>query len=310
MKTLILLVGWLALVVHADRNFLLKEVLSILPGDDALALKSAAFLIRYMPENDVMRLNPDFISRNIMLALQAHREFEWNVSDRMFLNDVLPYASLTEPRDDWRRVFKPFMSGLVQHCGTNSKCAANELNQRAWHIVDPPIVFEAAPSNTLNSYGPFETMARHNSSCTGMALFLVDALRSIGIPARVAGTPHWNKGSIICPNGDADAECGNHNWVEAFLQGEWHFMDQGNSKIVDVGWFFPKDTDMQDNTFNHSIYSTSWAPSSEMSKYPNYELFEISDFYPMVWEWTNHQVNGFNMLSWYHHNRKQIESIN
>lgn len=43
------------------------------------------------------------------------------------------------------------------------------LNSRAWNIVSPPIKFVASEPNRINSYGPFETMTRHNSSCTGLS---------------------------------------------------------------------------------------------------------------------------------------------
>jgi hypothetical protein len=57
---------------------------------------------------------------------------------------------------------------------------------------------------------------------TGVAMFLAFSLRSVGIPARVAGTPHWDKGPKVCPHGDADAPCGNHNWVEVWVLGDDH----------------------------------------------------------------------------------------
>ena len=39
---------------------------------------------------------------------------------------------------------------------------------------------------------PFELLRGRNGSCTSMAVFLTAALRSVGVPARIAGTPQWN----------------------------------------------------------------------------------------------------------------------
>jgi hypothetical protein len=51
------------------------------------------------------------------------------------------------------------------------------------------------------------------ASCTGVSILYVDALRSVGVPARLVGTPAW-KGV---------ASNGNHNWVEVFLGDGWYF---------------------------------------------------------------------------------------
>ena len=61
------------------------------------------------------------------------------------------------------------------------------------------------------------------ASCTGVSILFVDALRTIGIPARVVGTPAWH----------GDHAQGNHNWVEVFVgdpRGEpWADPDTGQS---------------------------------------------------------------------------------
>ena len=55
-----------------------------------------------------------------------------------------------------------------------------------------------------------------------MSILFADALKSTGIPARVAGTPAWNgeikksetKKYSIYFQGDPNS--GNHNWIEVF----------------------------------------------------------------------------------------------
>jgi hypothetical protein len=41
-------------------------------------------------------------------------------------------------------------------------------------------------------FDPMSTIAYSFASCTGVSIFLIDALRSVGIAARIAGTPAWN----------------------------------------------------------------------------------------------------------------------
>ncbi len=35
---------------------------------------------------------------------------------------------------------------------------------------------------------PFQVIAAGFASCTGLSIFLIDALRSVGVPARLAGS--------------------------------------------------------------------------------------------------------------------------
>ncbi len=69
--------------------------------------KAATFLVEGMPKGDRENLGRDFLMTNLDLALKAKKEFSWakKVPDGIFLNDVLPYASLDETREDWRAFF-------------------------------------------------------------------------------------------------------------------------------------------------------------------------------------------------------------
>jgi hypothetical protein len=182
-----------------------------------------SWLSKYMPEAD--RSNPlvnnsHFLNQTITFALKTRARWP-DVPRQVFLNDVLPYAVLTEQRDDWRRLFYTSLCSDID--GLSASTVVEKLNAEAWGIVQPPIKFVAAPPNEVNRYSVFSVMSAHSSSCTGLAVFLTAVYRSCGIPARVAGTPHWNKGPKVCPHGDADGECGNHNWVEVYLadQKKW-----------------------------------------------------------------------------------------
>ena len=69
--------------------------------------RAAYFLVDNMPAGDRAALSCDFLMENLALALEARDEFPWakDVPERIFFNDVLPYASLDEPRDPWRADF-------------------------------------------------------------------------------------------------------------------------------------------------------------------------------------------------------------
>eukprot|EP00854_Cymbomonas_tetramitiformis_P024423 gene24423-29697_t len=119
------------------------------------------------------------------------------------------------------------------------------MNTVAWDVTSPRIRFIAAPSDEVNNYSPSQVMngtftqGRPGGSCTSCAVFFVAACRAVGIPARVAGVPHWNKGFATCPHGDSDEQCGDHNWAEVWADGAWHFVDPAGDLRLDHGWFYP-----------------------------------------------------------------------
>src|SRR5258706_10985141 len=63
-----------------------------------------AFLLENMPTYDLKLLTSTFLLEDIQLAYEAWEKAPWHqsVAEELFLNDVLPYACLNEPRDPWR----------------------------------------------------------------------------------------------------------------------------------------------------------------------------------------------------------------
>ena len=64
---------------------------------------------------------------------------------------------------------------------------------------------------------PMSTITFGFASCTGVSILYTDALRAVGVPARLVGTPAWN----------GEVENGNHNWVEVYTgpTGGWSFIE-------------------------------------------------------------------------------------
>ena len=65
------------------------------------------FLIRYMPTGDLKSLGSDFLVEHVRYAYKAWGAAPWSdtVPEEYFLNNVLPYASINERRDAWRKDF-------------------------------------------------------------------------------------------------------------------------------------------------------------------------------------------------------------
>ena len=60
-----------------------------------------AFLVENMPAEDLKSLSATFLLENLNLAYDTWEKSPWHasVAKELFLNDVLPYACLNEPRD-------------------------------------------------------------------------------------------------------------------------------------------------------------------------------------------------------------------
>ena len=77
-----------------------------------------AFLIAYMPEQDLKTLKAGFLLNNVDYAYMVKEQFPWTrtLPDSIFFNEVLPYACLNETRDEWRADFYGRFLQYVASC--------------------------------------------------------------------------------------------------------------------------------------------------------------------------------------------------
>jgi Transglutaminase-like superfamily len=188
------------------------------------ATQALKALLRHMPIKDLMVLfaepisTLDFLIENIRLSLLT-RQFpiNKNVSWSLFVDFVLPYAVVMEPRDmEWRtrrryfELFSPFvrdLSNLTDAVFTIFDAvplayAQGLLGYNGTAVFGNPITWK---SSTSPAYLSPKTITMVNGgSCTGQAIILVSILRSVGIPARIAGC------SQSVPDDD-------HHWAEIYI---------------------------------------------------------------------------------------------
>ncbi len=219
----------------------LRQALDDAPEDQKEGVR---FLVAYMPQRDLQSLSADFLLGNVRFAYRAWKEAPWKdgIAKDVFLNDVLPYASINERRDDWREEFYKRFKPLVANAQSPAKAAAI-LNQRIFKELN--VRFSRARPKADQS--PHEAIEAGMASCTGLSVLLVDACRAVGVPARFAGTPLW-----------AD-KSGNHSWVEIF-DGDWHYMGaaEPTGDKLDRAWFTGRATTAQREHRLHAIYATSF----------------------------------------------------
>nr|WP_319397692.1 transglutaminase-like domain-containing protein [uncultured Carboxylicivirga sp.] len=232
-----------ALELSGENKAVLEKVINHYDGEQQEAAK---FLIRYMPERDLKTLDFEFLTENIDYAYIAREEFPWakDLDKDIFFNEVLPYASLNERRDRWRPDFYTRFKKFVVD--------AKNMEEAMWAVNNHILKEVTVEYNTKRDkpdQSPYESMDINMASCSGLSILLVDAFRAVGIPARVAGTPNWYNNS------------GNHNWVEVYVNGGWHFTEYYPSGTLDEAWFLERAGKANDDDAYQWIYASSYKPT-------------------------------------------------
>ena len=256
-----------ALVIADTNADELKKAIINAPVEQKEAV---AFLICYMPERDLKSLKSDYLLENVKYAYKAKEKFKWskNIPNEIFLNDVLPYCSLNENRDNWRKDFYNRFSKYVDTT-TNIFDAIKAINK---NILNEVLV-EYNVNREKPDQSPYESMRQNMASCSGLAILLTDALRAVGIPARVAGTPNWYDNS------------GNHNWTEIWADGKWYFTEYNSSKDLNDCWFISNAGQADENSREYSIYASSFKPAQTS--------------FLLVWDTTLNYVHAENVTKRY-----------
>jgi len=251
----------------------IKRALSDVPANQREGME---FLVRYMPPRDLKTLKADFLLRNVELAYQTRQSSKWQIPDDVFLNNVLPYANINESRDDFRQRFHDRFAELVKDAKSPGEAAAI-LNNRIFKELN----VKYSRKRRRADQGPFESIDSGLASCTGLSILLIDACRSVGVPARFAGTPLW-----------ADRS-GNHSWVEVWDDG-WHFTGAAEPTGMDLdkGWFIGRSSKAQRDNPLHAIYAVSYR------KTPVH--------FPLVWDRSIKYVNAVNVTDRYANKAKDL----
>lgn len=269
-----------------------------IPKSEAFEL-GKAFLLDNMPPvdmaNDMSRFDSPCCHNSVVnatvtaaLGAKCRHAYAAAVPRVAWLNYVLPYANLNEPRVDWPTRFPGLFAPLVP-AGATMQEAVIALNaaKAIWAPPTGPIHFQA--DRTPSIMDPFSVMVYGESSCTGFSIYLVDALRSVGVPARVVGTPAWH----------GQPEKGNHNWVEV-----WTGARCTDLHRCDEGWAFLEGQQTQSCNYRPDGWKPGcWfcTPSQFGNDTPVYAAAwdRSLDRIPLAWAPGYMEVPGVDRSVWY-----------
>lgn len=202
----------------ADREPLrtICEKLDECGRDLGLAMK---YLYVTAPYSDLVNYSfeeiQDFAEHGLFLYNTLERVKE--LPEEMFLNYILDHRVNEEEVLPCRSFFWNELKDRI--AGKNAKDAVIEVNY--WCAEEA--TYHSGDDRTL----PALTVYRRGCGrCGEESVFLVNALRSVGIPARQVYVPRWSH----CDD--------NHAWVELWCDGKWYFTGACEPlMILNKGWF-------------------------------------------------------------------------
>ncbi|MFD1887657.1 transglutaminase-like domain-containing protein [Paenibacillus wenxiniae] len=177
------------------------------------------YLYAYMPLHDLADYDGEYFAAHVRHVLATRKQMPWGekIPNELFLQYVLPYRVNNENIDDSRRVIHDL---LVDRVHTLSMVEAI-IETNYWCHEHATYT-----GTDIRTVSPLTIMRTALGRCGEQSTFTVTALRSIGIPARQCYTPRW-------------AHCdSNHAWVEAWAEGQWHYLGACEPEpVLNEGWF-------------------------------------------------------------------------
>lgn len=174
-------------------------------------------LYNTMPYADIGGYNPSLFEsfaehglflREIGLSQEDYDIFFWYVMHPRVNNEEL---------SDCRKLFYSELAPRIK--GMSKYEAALEVN--CWCAENA--AYRSTDDRTASALAVYST---GYGRCGEESVFAVNALRSVGIPARQVYAPWWSH----CDD--------NHAWCEVYIDGRWHFLGACEPEpILDRGWF-------------------------------------------------------------------------
>ena len=177
------------------------------------------FLYAYMPLSDLADYDGKFFLDQVNAAFKARDYFPWGktVPEDIFRHFVLVYRINSESLDNARIVFFDELKDRV--AGMSMGDAVLEVN----HWCHEKVTYRGTDGRTSS---PLALVLTSWGRCGEESTFTAAALRAIGIPARQCYTPRW---------AHTDS---NHAWVEAWVDGKWHYIGACEPEPeLDMAWF-------------------------------------------------------------------------
>ena len=194
----------------------IKKRMEALSPDIVIGMK---YLYSNMPYSDVGNYTfdtyLDYVQQGIYLW--ENSPYVKNYPELYFLNYVLFHRTNDEEIKPCRTYFWKKIKDKVQ--GKAMVEAALEIN----HWCAGEVMYQGTDMRTGSA---LEIYRSGVGRCGEEAVFVVNVMRSAGIPARPVYVPRWSH----CDD--------NHAWVEVWCDGDWHYLGACEPEaVLDKSWF-------------------------------------------------------------------------
>ena len=217
------------------------------------------FLYESMPLGDSVDYTEDYFRECVHYAFKAKAELPWgkDIPEREFKHFVLPPRVNNENLDRFRATCFEELKDRVKDLSLYD--AVLEVN----HWCHEHVNYKGSDSRTS---APMATIKTSWGRCGEESTLLVTALRTVGIPARQVYTPRW-------------AHCDdNHAWVEAWVDGQWHFLGACEPEpVLDLGWF--NEPASRALLLHTRVFGDYDGPEEVISRNSNYTEINVVDNY-------------------------------
>ena len=264
---------------------------------------------------DADGLGNGLVEGTILLALDAKVLYKWtdDLPSDIFFEYVLNYANLNEARTNWRPLLvnalkfnesELYQRSLiattttsdavpgeaVQDVTLNVTSVTTWVNTNLWTRLGregEPIYFKS--SQTPLIFDPMSIIAFGYASCTGTSILFCNALRAVGVPARVAGTPAWY----------GNRTQGNHNWVEVYVPNDRNDFGGGEWKFLEPSPALPNVDTLDSNPCDRWFCDPSRYPASKVYAARLWTPAASSVCFLLAWEWDCNDVPAVDRTEYY-----------
>ena len=172
-----------------------------------------------IPTADQIELSDEYLLKIVRHAMKVREEMPWgeHIPEWMFRAFVL----FPRVNDERPAFYHEYIHGELapRLKGLTMAEAALEVNK--WTCERA--TYQSTDDRTADA---MTVLRRTFGRCGEESTLLVSALRAVGIPARQVYAPRWSH----CDD--------NHAWVEAWVDGDWHYIGACEPEpVLDSGWF-------------------------------------------------------------------------
>ena len=204
------------------------EISERLAAEEPETALAAKYLYMTMPLSDAANYPVDVFLDYAENGVRLWRGAE-NIRalpEDIFLNYVLYHRVNEEEIAPCRKLFCGEIRAFMEENGKAELLSGNDRKASAIEVnywCAQEATYHCTDDRTLSALTVYR---RGNGRCGEESVFAVNALRSVGIPARQVYAPKWSH----CDD--------NHAWVEIWHEGDWYFLGACEPlPILNKGWF-------------------------------------------------------------------------